>query len=283
MPRLLGTMLDGARDLQFRRIDEHHLISLKAEIEVLAFNRIEGQRGALMKAGEEAVEAYFERNVGPVDPARASALLREVAAHVKQLLNTTAFVRAWVLVVADEEYLRVAYSANMEQDADDQLLIRRSSPGVASAFEQREPVLVNLQEVATAFRDNPYHKYEHALRARSVRFACAIPIFADPQDWSRVPKRRHEPVAVLGLDLDEDARLLFLSEEVENRLATYAQIVGEWSRDRVVSPLTTDVHARPFSAGSGIRRIAPGVDVYQRKTRSLVFDQDAARLSRTGT
>jgi NTE family protein len=168
VPRLIETMLDGARDLQFRRIDEHHLIPLPANIEVLAFQKIGHQRQALIDAGRQAADAYFENHFVPTDPANTE-LLKNLAAQVRQLLGTTAFVRAWVLVPADDEYLRVAYAANMEEDADDQLLVRRHSPGVASAFSRREPVLVNLPLVAERYRKDPYFKYEHALRAESAQ------------------------------------------------------------------------------------------------------------------
>jgi hypothetical protein len=105
-----------------------------------------------------------------------------------------------------------------------------------------------------------------------------LPIFADPREWDRVPGKRSDPIAILGLDLDEEARLAFLSAPVEDRLATYAQIVGEKLRDRIVTPFSSASRARPVSSRSTLTRIAPGVEVYQRKTRSLVFDDVTARL-----
>jgi predicted acylesterase/phospholipase RssA len=278
LPRLAATILNGARELQFRRIDDHHLIALPAEIDVLAFHEMEAKRSALVEAGDKAVEAYFETHFGPVDPQRAATMLALVAAHTRQVLATPAVVRAWVLMGVDEEYVRVAYAANMGQDADDQLVIRRGSPGAACVFERKEPVLVNIPDVAAAYGSDPLYKYEHAVRARSVKTVCALPIFADPMDWLRPPDKRAPPIAVLGLDLDEDSRLAFVSEPIEDRMATYAQIVGECLRDRVVARLQPAQPARSPTDNSTLWTIAPGVEVYQRKTRALVFDADTAQL-----
>lgn len=279
LPRLGATILDGARQLQFRRIDNHHLIDLPAEVDVLAFHEMTAKRSALVDAGDKAVEDYFETHFGPVDPQRAANLLGYVAAHTKQILATSALVRAWVLLTGvDKEYVRTAYAANMEDDADDQLLIRRGSPGAACVFDRKEPVLVNIPALFAAYGADPLYKYEHAVRAQTVKTVCALPIFADPQDWLRPLAKRATPIAVLGLDLDEDARLAFLSADIEDRLATYAQIVGECLRDREVAQLQPAQPARPPSNNSALWTIAPGVDVYQRKTRALVFDADTAQL-----
>lgn len=278
LPRLAATILDGARDLQFRRIDDHHLITLPAEIDVLAFHEMETKRAALVDGGDKAVEAYFEAHFGPVDPQRAAAMLALVAAHTRQVLETPALVRAWVLMEVDEEYVRVAYAANIGNDADDQLLIRRGSPGAASVFDRKEPVLVNVPALAAAYGADPLYKYEHAVRAQAVKTICALPIFADPKDWQKAPEKRAHPIAVLGLDLDIDSQLAFLSEPIEDRMATYAQIVGECLRDRVVTPLEPAQPARPPTDRSTLWTIATGVEVYQRKTRALVFDADTAQL-----
>jgi len=278
LPRLGTTILDGARELQFRRIDDNHLIDLPAEIDVLAFHEMAAKRSALVDAGDKAVEAYFETHFGPVDPQRAAKLLGLVAAHTRQVLGSSALVRAWVLMDVDKEYVRTAYAANMEEDADDQLLIRRGSPGAACVFDRKEPVLVSIPDLVAAYGTNPLYKYEHAVRAQTVKTVCALPIFADPQDWLRPIARRTTPIAILGLDLDEDAKLAFVSADIEDRMATYAQIVGECLRDRVVAQLQPAQPARPPTDNSALWSIAPGVEVYQRKTRALVFDADIAQL-----
>lgn len=279
VPRLLATILAGARELQFRRIDEHHLISLRADVKPLAFDKMEAERSALVAAGERAVDAYFDSRFGPADPARATALLQTVAAHVRQALGTSAVVRAWILTVADEEYLRIAYAANMAaDDADDQLLVRRTSPGVASAFSRKEPVLVNVPAVVKAFGRDPRYKYEHAIRAEAVVTICGLPIFADPAEWGRAPQHREVPIAVLGLDLDEDARLAFLSVQVEDRLAAYAQLVGEMLRNREVTPFVSGGPLETVLSASSLLEIHAGVEVYERKIRALPFDEDVLRL-----
>ena len=151
--------------LELRRIDDHHIISIEADVGFLDLESIDAERSALVTAGEAAVDRYFTERLGPFDPVEAERILSAIAAFAREALRITGFVRACAVLPFDDEYFRVAAAANMSEDADDQLLIRRSSVGVASAFREKEPVIVTVAAFDEALRRDPRYKYEHQ-RAR---------------------------------------------------------------------------------------------------------------------
>ena len=63
---------------------------------------------------------------------------------------------------------------------------------------------------------------------------CAIPFFADPDDWRKPPQQRAEPMGMLCLDADKLIRAKLVDIDVEDRVASYAQFLGERLRRREV-------------------------------------------------
>lgn len=275
-PRLLGTALDGARQLELRRINDHHMIPLDADIGILDFDKLEHERATLVTQGESCAEAYFRANLGPFDPVDGRKALKAIASIIKQVLRIAGYVRVCAILPLDEEYLRVACAANMDEDLDDQLLIRRSSLGPGLAFARKEPVIVTVDRLDPAQTLDPLFKYEYLARPRALKTICAVPFFADPADWLKAPDKRQTPMGLLAFDADETMRTKLVDLAVEDAVASYAQFVGERFRRNEVKAFGVDIHGA--EDGGNLLEIIPGVEVYDRKERSLRMDPELVKL-----
>lgn len=275
-PRLLGTALDGARQLELRRINDHHMIPLDADIGILDFDKLEHERATLVTQGESCAETYFRANLGPFDPVDGRKALKAIASIIKQVLRIAGYVRVCAILPLDEEYLRVACAANMDEDLDDQLLIRRSSLGPGLAFARKEPVIVTVDRLDPAQTLDPLFKYEYLARPRALKTICAVPFFADPADWLKAPDQRQTPMGLLAFDADETMRTKLVDLAVEDAVASYAQFVGERFRRNEVKAFGVDIHGA--EDGGNLLEIVPGVEVYDRKERSLRMDRELVKL-----
>ena len=231
--RLMETALSGASQLESRGIDDFYPVDLAVDVPTLSFSGLRAKAPAMIEGGRRDVLRFFETTVGPQDPERLRRVLRVVAILMRRRLNLGGPVRAYVLMRhAVAGRARVFYSANMEQDADDRMILEMADPGPASPLLRREPVLVQYRALLAA-PGGPHAKYERALRPASVVSAYSIPVFDDPTNWRKEdPSLRDEPYATLVLDAEDDLRPVVLDEDVEDLLAGVAQLVGEYVRDR---------------------------------------------------
>jgi NTE family protein len=280
--RLATTSIFGAQALGERGIEEYYAFDLAADIDTLAFHEIEAKASTLVEAGRQGVAEFFDTQLGPSDPDEMEAILSVIANFAMQALDKFAKAkltqfRAFVLIKTSEQFVGVAYAANARTDADDRLKIRTNSPGPATCLHAKEPVLIFVPEIADTIRTNPYYKYEHAARPRDVVSGYAVPIFANPQNWSRDVQDRDQPIAVLLIDSPDDLRPLLMRPDFEDRLATYAQICGEYLRGAAVQ--TYDPRVSLDEELSDLQRLAErGFFVSSRKHRTLFQDGETIEL-----
>jgi NTE family protein len=283
LKRLADTSIFGGQALGARRIEEFYMFELPAGIGTLAFHEIEEKAPELVEAGREAVIEYFESQIGPSDPDKMEIVLGVLANFVVQALDRAARqklsrLRALILIQSSEDFVKVAYSANAAEDADDRLELRSNSPGMASCLTLKEPVLTFVPEISQTVRISPLFKYEHQLRPSSIVTVYAIPIFRDPNEWSKDnPEGRSKPIAALVIDSQEDLRYLLQLPEFEDRLTTYAQICGEYLRGATVQTYgTADSSEREASELNTLGE--SGFFVSSRKCRSLFQDSETVEL-----
>jgi NTE family protein len=236
LKRLVTSSVSGGQTLGARAIDEYYAFDLAADIDTLAFHEIEEKARDLVDAGRKGLTEFFDSQIGPTDPDKMETILGVIANFLVQALDRSARqklsgMRAFVLIETSNEFIRVAYSANAAEDADDGLKIRKNSPGMAECMTLKEPVITFVPAIPQIIRTSPVFKYEHAVRPRDVITAYAVPIFRDPAEWSKdKPEERTKPIAALLIDSPEDLRYLLQQPEFEDRIATYAQICGEYLR-----------------------------------------------------
>ena|GEM_PF-791937 len=226
--RIMQTLLSGARNLEERRVDYYHAIDLTARIGTLSFATLRDDAPAVVRAGRNCVDDYFDREVGPQDPARIERILdhmlNELVEHYEW---RNELVRAHVLLPEPSgRFARTMYSCHMEADGDDHLRVRLDTEGAGSVFRYKEPIYLKLDELE-AGPGNPL-KYELAARPRSVAYQYAIPIFRKDTEWRKGnPRNRHLPFAALVIDKSNPIDLLLFDEAEQDLLANVAAIVGE--------------------------------------------------------
>jgi NTE family protein len=281
--RLLNTSIFGGQTLGARGIEEYYAFDLAADIDSLAFHEIEAKAPDLVEAGREGVTKFFDSQIGPSDPDEMETILGVVANFIVQALDKAAKQklsrpRIFVLIETSPDFVRVAYSANAAEHADDRLKIRSNSPGMVECLTLKDPVLTFVPQISDAVRTNPIFKYEHGARPSDVLTIYAIPIFADPCEWSsEIPQERSKPIAALVIDFSEDVRYLLQMPEFEDRLATYAQIAGEYLRGTPVQSYgSADSSERDASDLNALEEA--GFFVSRRKSRSLFQDTETVEL-----
>jgi hypothetical protein len=172
----------------------------------------------------------------------------------------------------------------MDDDADDRLKIRRTSPGPAQAFALREPVLTRVSRIPAALRSNPIFKLEHGCRPSDVDTVYACPIFRESHQWQNDnPDTREEPFAVFVMDASEDLALKLIDPLIEDRMASLAQLIGEQLKGHALTvagnPPTSTEMSLPSWASLDTDR---AFNVSPRKSRSLIQDDamiDVAKLA----
>jgi NTE family protein len=273
--------VNGARNLETRAVDDYYSFNLAPDIETLAFHEMHPRAAEVVDAGRIGVEKFFDEQIGPRDPEEMRTVLHVFSNFIQQALRPLAgaieVVRCALLLPVDEFYLRVVYSSH--PDADDRMLIRREGPGVADSMRLAQPVLINVTELSVDIRNHPLFKYEHAARPSNVEVVHASPIFGDPTAWQLTPQDRPPPFAVFTFDATTNVANIILNSEIEDRVASYAQLAGEYLRNLQLVPT-----GQP-AARSGSRFGAwetqpnlPGIYVSARPTRTLFEDDETRRL-----
>ncbi len=231
--RLLDVAVSGASQLESRGIDDYYPVDLAVDVPTLSFTGLRERAPLMIEQGQRDVRRFFETTVGPQDPERIRRILRVVMLTLRRRLALGGRMRAYVLMrLPGGGRSRVFYSAGMEEDADDRMIMDLCDPGPAMSFVRREPVLVQYKS-SSAAAGGARAKYERALRPSFVASAYAIPIFDDAGQWLvDDPGARDEPYASLVFDADRDLRSVVLDQQVEDLLAGVAQLVGEYVRDR---------------------------------------------------
>lgn len=278
--RMAQTLLSGTRNLEERGIDYYHGIDLRARVGTLSFDAARLEAPTLVGDARRSVEEYFEREVGPQDPARMRRVLAVVINVLAEHYDWTGErVRAHVLLPdPDGRHARTVYACNMDSDADDHLRVRTDVDGVGAAFRLREPVYVAIPERGRTSQGAL--KYELSARPATVRGLYAVPMFDDVAEWENDdPSTRTVPFAALVLDRAVEFAPLALDERQQDALANIAAIVGEAIRDRSIVRASSDEARRPGTGGWDAARSTPGLRVAARKVRDARDGALGDRLS----
>jgi hypothetical protein len=122
--------------------------------------------------------------------------------------------------------LRVAHAYNMENDADDRLLLDRRGRGAPRAFVEKTAVLVQVGPAAASPGNDYMTKYERALLRPQMRSAICVPVFRDVCYWGMEPSNRPEPMGVLCVDSDDDLSAEFADENFVRLLAEESVVLS---------------------------------------------------------
>jgi NTE family protein len=149
LTRLATTSIFGPQALGVRSIEEYYAFDLAADIDTLAFHEIEEKASTLVDAGRIGVARFFDNQLGPSDPDEMKTLLGVVANFTVQALDRLAKqklsrFRAFIIIKTEQEFIKVAYSANASGHRIALPLIRSENGTCGFSRKYREIYRANL-------------------------------------------------------------------------------------------------------------------------------------------
>ncbi|MEO7221067.1 MAG: hypothetical protein ABIY37_01200 [Devosia sp.] len=279
--KLINAAVVGAKSLETRGIDDYYVFELATPVNPLAFRQVAERAQEIVEQGRSAAEAFFDRALGPRDPDQMRAVLVVVSRFFKQIIDErlagTSQARAGVALPNGNELARVTYSSHT--DSDDRVRMWRTSMGPGACIDMREPVVTTVSGLPDLVLTHPLFKFEHALRPKQVRTVYSVPIFADSSDWGLPVEERNAPLAVLVLDTDGSCEAALDIPLVQDQLATYAQLVGEYLTNRPLLPARRRPPPTSSSQVPGVRvPMGLGFWVSERKERTVASDDNLDAL-----
>lgn len=284
--RFMASSLNSRSALETRRIEDFHLMELRTEVSTLDFDAVNKNKAATVDRGVVGVSEYLTRKIGPRDPQLMERALRAFIPVVSALTHSDDTVRAYLIQPTDAINCRVVYSALLEGDADDALVMRSNSRSQAMCLSLREPVLIRVSSVSTGDRVSAATKYVHAARPADVTHVYCCPIFASQNEWCILqPPDRGEPIAALCFDFCSGDDEGLLDPITEDCISAIAQLFGEfWTGRELFQPVLiagarVDPPAPDWLGLVG----APGFFISGRKGRSSPPDAMTDRLEKIVT
>ena len=230
LKKLFETSLFGASSLEIREIHNYHLLEITPEVETLDFEGLKERAPIIIDRGFRDVSQFLKANIGTRDPEDMAELLSVVATEAKAALGVQGRVHAFV-VLPSKRHLRIFYYSAFGPDIESTATIRQNIPGISSAFSRREPIYIDIEKMPISRREM------NGLLFSATGSAYAVPIFKDPKSWGNSPELRGDPYGALVFESSEPFKRLLLATQVEDRLATLAQFVGEFLlKDEYVRP-----------------------------------------------
>lgn len=196
--RLLVVAISGDSILEMRQVDNLILVPLDVSLGTLDFDANEEQKRMLFQEGKECTDKAFKNLICPQDPMVVSKLLEALCDDFSTELEKSGVsteLRANVMLKGPRKTLRVSYSYNMDNDADDRLAIRLGSGVCGLAMSSSKPVVIDLHnDQVFAAQDWGLSKYQKAMIKKDLRTIFSIPMLVDR------PGEKPEVVGVLNFD-----------------------------------------------------------------------------------
>lgn len=285
LTRLARTAIAGAPALEYRGVSDYYAVDLVTDIETLAFDQTLSKAPVLVESGLQCVRTFFRQELGPRDPATMQEVLssvsRAISACIREASAPIDPPRVSLAILNDREKVaRVLYSS--VRGAHLGLRLSPTSPGAGLSISLREPVAIYPRDLDGSVIDDLQTSLEHAVRRESVGVVQSIPIFRDHVDWSfDDPARRQMPLGTLIVEFEGDIRAVLSRSDIEDRLANFAQVLGEYLLDLDLGTLTqqrASVVEFSFSDTHLINGIN-GLVASSRKARHLPQDDEITDLA----
>lgn len=203
----LVSVFFGDNSLQFRAIDDLHLVRIKVSSHTLDFDMDRGRRKALFNEGFVAAMASFEQFQGPKHVSLISFYLKTLHDEFLSLIGKPGIhlrVNLALPIAPKNEKLRILYSFNMDDDADDRLTLRTDEGSIGECWQTREPVYVDMVQASKHHLPRwKMTKYQQALVRKSLKSLVSVPVFAD---GAIDTCKTNSILAILSLDSDHDLR-----------------------------------------------------------------------------
>lgn len=224
--KLLFTVLQGDELLEVREVENLHSIPLRVTAGTTAFDMDDKSKIALYEQGKASTISFLQDVYGPKDPDE----MREVLEFSrKQMLEAigrpeSTHMRVNIVWKTTKNTLRVTYSFNMENDADDQLEFELGGGACGECWERQDIVVCDLNAAKNTYNSSwKMNKYQQALVRTDLKSLLCVPIFI----FDTNTPDNLQIVGVLNFDSMEDLRIEFENEDLYLFFAEIAGYVSE--------------------------------------------------------
>jgi predicted acylesterase/phospholipase RssA len=199
----------GGQTLSNMAVESLQAIPIETTFGVLDFELNPSEKKDLYEQGLESANRYF-RTHGVADEKAVTAALEYLSTSLLAKLppQTNGRLRANIILPVGRDqvtHLRVTYSYNMEDDADDRLLMSVDQTGCGEAFRRREVIYTDFRRVRLVGGTIPgLDKYDTALVRKDLVSMISVPVFRAEREWTAPASQRAEPLAVLSFDCNTD-------------------------------------------------------------------------------
>lgn len=230
---LFQTVISGDPQLEVRQIENLHAIPLKVKVRTFDFGMDDSTKENLYVFGKDGVRDFFEEYIGPSneeDLHDALGVIYEMFLNVLRGIQgeEPTNLRINIVVPVERERLRVRYTFNMDNDADDRLEFKLNAGASGRCWQEHDFVISDLSEASGIYqKEFGMDKYQLALIRPTLKSLLSVPIF-DPKEFdTRRPKEENPMLGVLNFDSDDDLLEAFSDPVVQGAARDGAKFVAK--------------------------------------------------------
>ena len=238
--RLLSTVLSGAKQVGMQNIENLYTIPIGVSVGTTDFELSKPQKDALFNEGVDGANQFFlsypkifasppVQNMKDVLRS-VHALMINTLCRVDADLPPDMHLRVNVMMPVSRDHLRVLYTWNMDtiEDTDDRLELSAGSGGAGRCWQEKKPVVVNMQQARQGFFASAQRgtsdewvmtKYQTALVRQKLQALMCVPILKSGLNPPEI-------MGVLNFDSDLNLMLNFGRSEVERMALDAANMVA---------------------------------------------------------
>jgi NTE family protein len=228
--RLFTTALAGDSLLEIRQVANLQTIPLHVRVSTFDFDMTSLVKVDLYGDGWRDATAYFKKYAGPRDPKEMAEELKILHSHMQNKIGKGPIhLRVNVAMPTGKDRLKILYTYNMDDDADDRLEFSMDAGATGLCWQTRDFVVCDLVDAQKTFQSKyKMTKYQQALVRRDLRSLLSVPIF-DYEQFSDTRSKTDNPlIGVLNFDSNEDLLADFASQPIQQVAVGCAKAM--WNR-----------------------------------------------------
>lgn len=231
---LARTAIFGSQGISQRFIEDLLVVRLETRLDVLDFDASWSDVADAHRDGRRAAAETLKATL-TLKPERIRQELRAAHAALRARIDQRRAergvppltqLRANLFERAGQFSFRVTSALNMDEDADDRLLLDLRARGAPDAFRERSLILLSAGPAATAFEPAYMTKYERALIRPTMHTAICTPVFREVDAWTKLAAERPEPIGIFCVDSDEDLTGDFNDQDVQTQFVERSSVLS---------------------------------------------------------
>lgn len=204
---LFSTALSGGANLQYRRVENLHLIPLKVRAKTLDFDLSAVEKEELYIRGRDSASEYLKNYFGPADSEEINNVLAMLHDLMRDALGKNKHLRLNIIMPFGQkkDKLKVLYTYNMDDDADDRLEFSLDAGACGKCWQSHDITVVDLAQAKEVLEtEYKMNKYMRALVRPTIKAILCAPIFDMEKFDNNRPKVENPLLGVLAFDSDDE-------------------------------------------------------------------------------